>query len=281
MAQPTADLAHPDGFAAEFNDAGLTMAYAPAECLHVFDALFNQTIAPAASFAYPQAGYFGRRDGGDCFIADCGRIGPDSLPAHAHGDILSFELSVAGERIIVDQGVYEYIEGLRRRAARSAASHNTLCFDGLDQAEFFGAFRCARRPDVTVREFLGEPDSLVLEGTHDGFAPRRHMRRFEHSPGALRIRDSVSGPSGVATVRFLLHPEVDVQLEGGAVTLTRGRARIDVRANVEIRCEDAVWWPDMGRELATKRLCLTAPLGPLELTTEFLWSRPEPTKGAT
>ena len=150
MAQPTADLAHPDGGPAEFNDAGLTMAYAPAQCLAAFAKLIKQTAAPAPVFAYPDAGYFGRREGGDYFVADCGRIGPDALPAHAHGDILSFELSIAGERIVVDPGVYEYVDGPRRRAARAAASHNTLCFDGLDQAEFFGAFRCARRPNVEL-----------------------------------------------------------------------------------------------------------------------------------
>ncbi len=181
MAQVVADLAHPDGGPAEFNDAGLTMAYAPAECLAAFALLFNQTVAPAPVFAYPDAGYFGRREGGDYFVADCGRIGPDALPAHAHGDILSFELSLAGERFVVDPGVYEYIDGPRRRAARAAASHNTLCFDGLDQAEFFGAFRCGRRPDVDTLELICEPDRLALEGTHDGYGQRQHIRRFEQT----------------------------------------------------------------------------------------------------
>ena len=116
MAQPTADLAHPDGLAAQFNDAGLTMAYSPRECLAAYRTLFNQSVAPAPVFAYPDAGYFGRREGGDYFIADCGRIGPDALPAHAHGDVLSFELSLAGERIVVDPGVYEWGGGGGRRA---------------------------------------------------------------------------------------------------------------------------------------------------------------------
>jgi uncharacterized heparinase superfamily protein len=269
MAQATADLAHPDGGPAQFNDAGLTMAYAPQECL----AAFKQAVAPAPVFAYSDAGYFGRREGGDCFIADCGRIGPDALPAHAHGDILSFELSIGGKRFVVDQGVYEYIDGKRRRAARAAASHNTLCFDGLDQADFFGAFRCARRPNVRLAELIHEPARLVVEGTHDGYSPHKHVRRFEQTSGALRIVDKLSGPQ--ASLSFLLHPEVEVTLENCGARLTRGEATARFSASLDVRCEDALWWPDMGHERPTKRLRLTAPAGTREITSEFIWSRPD------
>ena len=65
----------------------------------------------AASSLCRRPGYFGARLGDDYLVVDCGRIGPDDLPAHAHGDVLSFELSIAGHRIIVDQGVYEYVAG--------------------------------------------------------------------------------------------------------------------------------------------------------------------------
>jgi uncharacterized heparinase superfamily protein len=275
MAQATADLAHPDDGPAQFNDAGLTMAYAPADCLAVFAKLVKQTSAPAPVFAYPDAGYFGRRDGGDCFIADCGRIGPDALPAHAHGDILSFELSVAGERIVVDPGVYEYIDGARRCAARAAASHNTLSFDGLDQAEFFGAFRCGRRPNVNLLELVCEPERLVVEGTHDGYGRYKHVRRFEQTSGALRILDRIAGPPRAARIGFLLHPDVEARLASGGADLARGAAKVEFRAGLDVTIEDAVWWPDMGHERKTLRLCLVAPPGTREVTSEFIWTRPK------
>jgi len=272
MAQPTADLAHPDGGPACFNDSGLTMAYAPGECLQAFAGLIKQTTEPAPVFAYPDAGYFGRREGGDVFIADCGRIGPDALPAHAHGDILSFELSLAGERIVVDPGVYEYIDGPRRRAARAAASHNTLSFDGLDQAEFFGAFRVARRPNVSLLDLVCEPDRLVVEGTHDGYGRYKHTRRFEQTSGALRILDRIGGPPRAARIGFLLHPDVEASLESGGASLVRGATRVAFRAGLDVVIEDAIWWPDMGRERPTRRLCLTVPPGTREVTSEFIWS---------
>src|SRR5262249_53295111 len=41
MAQVTVDLAHPDGLVALFNDAGLSMAYAPDLCLDAYTAVLG------------------------------------------------------------------------------------------------------------------------------------------------------------------------------------------------------------------------------------------------
>ena len=157
MAQVSADLTHPDGGPVLFNDSGLTMAYSPAECLDVYERLYGRRPGTRRSFAFEAAGYYGMRSDELYMVADCGRIAPDDLPAHGHGDVLSFELSVAGSRIIVDQGVFEYIAGEKRQRARAAWSHNTLCFEGADQADFFGAFRCGRRPNVMVLTYEALP----------------------------------------------------------------------------------------------------------------------------
>ena len=271
MAAAMLDLTHPDGCVAQFNDAGLHMAYSQAECLDVFAAQFGVRPEPRPSIGLSSAGYFGLRDGGNYLIVDCGRIGPDALPAHAHGDILSFEWSVAGERIIVDPGVYEYSAGPRRAASRSAASHNTLCFDGADQAEFFGAFRCGRRPEVSLLRLECDDEHLRLEGTHDGYlSAGRHVRRFEASRQRLEIVDRIEATAARrASATFLLHPDVAVALAGETATLTRGQARIEMRSSAKILLEDAVWWPDLGYERATKRLRLNWPGGSGEIATSF------------
>ena len=275
MAQATVDLVHPDGNVAQFNDAGLTMAYAADECLSLYAGLGFAVPQPRAQFAFPDAGYFGMRSGGTYFICDCGDIAPDDLPAHGHGDVLSFEWSVGGHRIIVDQGVYEYVEGPRRAASRSASHHNTLCFEGADQADFFGAFRCGRRPRpnwFTAEERSG---AFVFEGAHDGFAnlPGRpiHHRRFQVSADRLRITDRIDGAAGLpARIGFLIHPGVLVSHPGeNEVSLTVDGQDIRVSASHAMTIEPAVWWPDMGVEYPTSRISIAVPPGTADIDVSF------------
>jgi uncharacterized heparinase superfamily protein len=274
MAQVMTDLTHPDGAPVLFNDAGLSMAYSTSACLAVYERLFSRRFAPRAIFALEDAGYYGLRDGNNYLIADCGRMAPDDLPAHGHGDVLSFEWSVAGERIIVDQGVYEYIAGERRERARAASSHNTLCFEGADQADFFGAFRCGRRPNVEVLSYEQRADGFVLEGTHDGFCALtgrpRHVRRFEAGPDGLVITDRIEGkPTVAARIAFLLHPDIELACSGRDATLRGDRAVVQFGSSEPIEVEPAVWWPDMGVELATRRLIVRLAPGVTSTRTQL------------
>ena len=278
MAQATADLVHPDGQVALFNDAGLTMAYAPAACLDAYCQLFGRRPTPRPVFALDHAGYYGLRVGGTYLIVDCGRIAPDDLPAHGHSDVLSFEWAVAGERVIVDQGVFEYVPGERRRRSRAAESHNTLCFEGADQADFFGAFRCGRRPNVKVVEYEAKADGFVLEGTHDGFthlhgAPR-HFRRFEVRPGEIVIRDRVEGkPKVAASIGFLLGPGVQIDVSSHQALIRTGASLIRMTSTLPICVEEGVWWPNMGHEERTSRLRIRLGPGVSEASTVFQVAR--------
>lgn len=266
MAQATADLTHPDGTVALFNDAGITMAYSPGECLAVYGRLFGRAPEARPIVALPATGYYVLRDRNTYFIADCGPIAPDELVAHGHGDVLSFEWSVAGKRLIVDQGVYGYSAGERRQQSRGAAEHNTLCLDGADQADFFGAFRCGRRPKVRVLAYEAGLDGFALEGSHDGFGylpgEPSHVRRFEITGGAITIRDRVGGETDrVASIAFLLHPACDISIAGREAHIRRSGVEVVLNCTVPLRLEPAVWWPDMGVEERTQRLRAMLPPG--------------------
>jgi uncharacterized heparinase superfamily protein len=274
MAYVTANLAHGDGGPVLFNDSGLSMSYPPAQCLEAYRQLTGVAVGPQPVFAYPSAGYFGRRSGGDSFIADCGPIAPDALPAHGHGDVLSFEWSVEGRRIIVDQGVYEYVAGPRRAAARSAASHNTVAIEGSDQAEFFGDFRVGRRPRATIGQWWARADGFVLEGFHDGFVQLSggpvHTRTFDVSHDRILIVDRLSGRAeGAVRQGLLLHPDVKATCEGRSVRLASGTVEIEIVSEVELAVEPAVWWPNLGVELATSRLVAAWPAGCERASLEF------------
>ena len=264
MAQALANVTHPDGTPMLFNDAGLGMAYSPAECLSAYERLLGERPQAQQVFALEAAGYYGIHAGDTCFIADCGRVAPDGLPAHGHGDVLSFELSAGGQRVIVDQGVFEYAAGEKRQRARSAWNHNTLCFEGADQADFYGAFRCGRRPDVSVLKYQPRPDGFVLEGTHNGFdalpGKPRHIRRFHVRPEAIVIHDRIEGAADrPARIGFLLHPKAEILACGQGAALRCGSAILKLTASLPFGIEPAVWWSDMGVELATSRIVLQLP----------------------
>lgn len=262
MLPPLADLTHPDGGPALFNDAGLNMAGSPVESLAAYARLAGPVAPPRAVFDYPAAGYYGRRDDLWYLAADLGQVGPDDLPAHAHGDIGSFELSVGGHRLIVDPGVFEYNAGERRMRSRTAATHNVLHIDGGDQAEFFGAFRCGRRPKVTAA-FQRTDEGFDLQGSHDGYSTGPGgivHHRLRAGRRGFRIDDRIAGDrSGAASIGVLLHPEAAPARSGDAVMVERAAAKIVLRASLPIAIEDAVHWPDMGVERPTRRLLIRLP----------------------
>ena len=210
-------------------------------------------------------------------IADCGKLAPDDLPAHGHGDILSFELSLEGQRLIVDQGVYEYIPGPRRDASRAATSHNTLAIEGADQADFFGDFRFGRRARVTECRWQKREYGLRLSGAHDGYAilpcAPIHRRDFDMDPGGLVLRDRLEGPASApaAQVGFLLHPQDEARKQPDGAWRLIGPARqgAQILCSAPLHLEPAVWWPDMGEEIATTRLVTYTPPGWTELETRI------------
>ena len=60
-----------------------------------------------------------------------------------------------------------------------------------------------------------------------------------------------------ARVAMLLHPDCTVEIDHCKALIRRGKARIVVTASHPLAVEPAMWWPDMGREIATRRLVLT------------------------
>jgi uncharacterized heparinase superfamily protein len=269
MCSALARLTHPDGTPSLFNDGGLGMARPPAELIAAAGSFVSVAPVEPGAFTLPDAGYYGIRTGLEYFVADCGVLCPDSLPAHAHADILSFEWSVGGQRIVVDQGVYEYHEGERRRLSREVHTHNTVAVDGGDQAEFWASFRVGRRPSVSLDGWHAETEGIHLVGSHDGFSvlPGKpvHRRTFDVRQRVITVVDSVVGGAGQnVTAGILLHPAVEVHALGKAIQLTAGAATIMFEANCPVDVLDAVWWPDLGVELPTMRLVLRYGSAPCE-----------------
>lgn len=248
-------MTHPDGRIAFFNDAafGIAPDYATladyAQRLGVESAA-GETGAAVRNFA--DSGYVRLEQGGAMALLDVARIGPDYLPGHAHADTLSFELSLFGQRVVVNSGTSQYGVGAERLRQRGTGAHSTVEVDGADSSEVWGGFRVARRARPFGLAVRHDDEALTVTCSHDGY--RRlpgqpiHRRNWRLDPHGLQISDSIEGEFRAAVARYYLHPAVEVVGTGTHMQLVLPDGR-RVRWSVEggaARVVFATWHPEFG-----------------------------------
>ena len=231
-------MTHPDGQVSFFNDAAfsigaeLSLISAYAKQLgnmgQVESSQIEQFSADGVQLTYWQdSGYLRLESASATALLDAAPIGPDYLPGHAHADTLSFELSVFGQRVIVNGGTSTYEAGLQRQVERSTARHNTVEIDGESSSEVWGQFRVAQRArprqlKVGSARAQGDPSltGVVVSCEHDGYlrlAQRlMHRREWQMSSDQLVVTDLVvssksaqSTKSTKAIARYRLHPQME------------------------------------------------------------------------
>ncbi|MBI3947195.1 MAG: alginate lyase family protein [Armatimonadetes bacterium] len=258
-------LTHPDGAIALFNDSTTEIAPPTADLLAYASAVRGR--APRAGASFADTGYFVCRAPDLALFIDGGPIGPDYLPAHAHADTFSYELSLHGHRFVTDTGVCEYAAGPMRRHARSTAAHNTICVDGVDHAECWGSFRVARRFPPERVSYACDAGSCRFEGHFGGYRALigdgitlRRVIEGEAPARSLLVQDEVEG-SGTHAVesRVHLHPDVSLSTTGRRVTLARSgaTAALDILSGA-LTVSDGWYCPEFGARIANRVLVISA-----------------------
>lgn len=228
------DIQYPDGEIPLFNDAALGVAPAPQSLLHyglkVADVDQAKSDQTHRVIRYPDTGYFGHRSGDDMLLMDCGPIGPDYQPGHGHCDLLSYELTLEGARVIVDSGVSDYEPGPQRQYCRGTSGHNTIRIDELEQSEIWGVFRVARRarPRGGAVYFAAD-GSIEVTGAYDGFRrlfgePVRHERMIRYDgQGSWRVEDRLAGRSRHSVENFVhIHPDFSTHMVLDGISIETG-----------------------------------------------------------
>lgn len=253
----------PDGQITLLNDATEEIAPQTVKLVEYSRSLLGYD--PQSRESFPDAGYYTYRDDKLFIFIDGGEIGPDHLPAHAHADIFSYELSLMGIPFIVDTGVYEYQEGEMRHHVRHTRAHNTVCIDGVSQAECWKSFRVARRyppKEVSYRTVDGK---RVFHGRFDGYARLigdhlNHERKIVIDPvkRCVTIEDIICG-RGEHEVESLihLHPDVQADVSNCAVKVSRGEVRAYIHVDSDRPRSETGWYcPRMGTRIANTVLVI-------------------------
>jgi uncharacterized heparinase superfamily protein len=223
-------MRHDDGALALFNGMGATRPDFLAALLAYDDS------APRAGGYAPHSGYLRLESGAVRLIADVGAPPPRPFSGEAHAGALSFELTVDGERLIVNCGASERWRAEWRESARQTAAHSTLTVDDTSSVRFAPTKALSSWLDGQLVQGLRvdverDPDGRAASARHDGYARRfrlahrRAWRVWDDGVEGVDLLESIARkPAAHAppfALRFHLHPGVRIEPgAGGALRLT-------------------------------------------------------------
>ncbi|PLK27899.1 heparinase [Novosphingobium sp. TH158] len=207
---------------------------------------------------------------------------PPPLSRHSrHGcaSTLAFELSHAGQRIIVNCGGAAAAGGLipaRLDAGlRATAAHSTLVLDDSNSTAVLIGGKIGsgvNEVDVERRTLEGERGSGAtrIEASHDGYAGRyglvhRRILILRDDGSELRGEDLLVPAKGKGSrgkvafaIRFHLGPNVEVRLtedrQGAGIALPDGSYWQFRSGGGEVSIEDSLWADHHGRPVAIQQL---------------------------
>ncbi|MBH0176737.1 MAG: alginate lyase family protein [Nitrospira sp.] len=255
------DMVFPDQDIPLFNDAAFGMAPSPLQLFNYAQRVmgYHTPVVPTGLTLHERSGsgYYVCRNGEDMMVIDCGAIGPDYQPGHAHCDTLSFELVIDGRRVIVDSGVFDYQLSEERAYARSTRAHNTVVVDGKEQSEMWEVFCVARRAKPLSATLTKQSDGTVLfEGAHNGYTTLKgkpiHKRRITYDgQGSWVVKDLLEG-SGMHRMESYLHvhPDFHIIRMGACIAIKASSghtiAMVDVLGTADTRLEQGWYFPEFG-----------------------------------
>ncbi len=218
------------------------------EAVEKFDALQIEHKCPE-SRDFPAGGLYVIRsqDGRDYALVRAGSPTPTAPTAHAHNDLLSLELWIAGEPVCIDPGTYCYTSDVEERNRfRSTAAHNTVMVDGqeINRIPPDEPFRLDWDAQVKLLEWSVGEREVRLVAEHDGYcnlhASPRHRRTVSFNPEsrAWKIEDSVTTlleDTVDFTVRFHSPIPVHVVSESDtSFTSNIGSVRLEGQADAQL-----------------------------------------------
>ena len=272
-------MSHPDGEISFFNDAAFKCAPSPDSVFEYAKKMgieLEETKSHSTlSMEYlPETGYVTVKIGeSGKAILDVAEVGPRYQPGHAHADTLSFELSLFGQRILVNSGTSVYGHDVERLQQRSTGVHNTVEINGENSSQVWSGFRVAKRARPTGLELMERADGITVCSSHDGYrwssGSPVHTRQWKITRMKLVVTDRIKGKFRSAVARFYLHPDISVE-NNQVLRLPEGK-----KVGWSVKSGDSsivhsIWHPEFGESVESN--CLEVLFSGSEITTEFAWA---------
>ncbi len=274
-------LLHPDGQFALFNDAAFGIAPEPSLLLDYAARLGIQSPHLESEKTlmvshWPESGYIHLASPEAVALLDVAPVGPDYLPGHAHADTLSFELSLFGQRVVVNGGTSCYGAGAVRVRERETVSHSTVEVDALSSSEVWSTFRVARRAFPFGLQIIRGDGTLAVSCSHNGYTRLAgkpvHHREWVMDAKSVLVSDCMAGGTHSAVARFIFHPLLQVSILDKNLWLLvlplGGSVRVSVLSGLA-DIEPSHYAPEFGRVLPTQ--CLAVSLVNGQAVTQFIW----------
>jgi len=268
-------LRHPDGGLALFNGG---QEQDPA-WLDLVLAQTDSTAKPPQ--AAPHAGFQRLAAGAVHVLVDTGK--PTPIGTDQHGGTLSFEMSSAKHRIVVNCGAHPSRHSPWRTALAATAAHSCLTVDDTSSATFALDGTLRTGPNVVRAERQDVDAGTLLETQHDGyqtaFALTHHRALYLAAHGTdLRGEDRLVGTGGNQfTIRFHLHPSVQASLlsDGHGVLLRLPNKEVwrFRTSNDGVRLEESVYLPQPGVLRRSEQIVVTGPLSGNGALVKWAFSR--------
>jgi len=230
-----------------------------------------------------QSGFLRLNAGTTQVVVDAGSPPGRGMDEMAHAGTLSFEMSAAHERLVVNCGIYPGAPVEWRRFMRYTAAHSTAVVDDTNSTEITDHGAMEYRAGNVLIDRADDQGAQWLDMCHDGYRSLFgiiHRRRLWLSPdgGDLRGEDMFLGPEGKPVahpdkrfiIRFHLHPTVKATLaQSGQAVLMRlpsGRGWRLRAAGAGIGLAESIYLGEEGRQRRTEQIVLVGQV-PIEGAT--------------
>lgn len=171
---------------------------------------------PALIEHFPHGGYtlIRSRDKQVLIAFDHANLGYGTIAAHGHADALSIQIVKKDKPILVDTGSFNYhVPFHQRNIDRKTASHNTVSFTGVEQAQMLGPFLWGKRYRCK-KCYIDQDDSKVEISAIVEYSRIKHKRTilFDFNRN-LEIIDTVNS-ARKGTQNWIIPKEITIENEG-------------------------------------------------------------------